>query len=149
MKIAIGADHRGFQLKSQLIQWLKGLGHEVVDSGTHSEAPCDYPDIAYAVAKDVMQGIAETGILLCMSGIGMTITANKVKGIRAGLCHNARIAQLSREHNNANILVLGTTESTDPAEKIIKTFLSTKFEGGRHERRVQKITDIESKSIGV
>lgn len=146
MKIAIGSDHRGFELKAELIAWLKSLGHEVTDSGTHTDEPCDYPDIAYAVAQDVSSGRVDTGILLCMSGIGMAITANKVKGIRAGLCHSARIAQLSREHNNANILVLGTAESTDPAKDIIETFLATDFEGGRHERRVQKITDIEAKA---
>lgn len=146
MKVAIGSDHRGFELKKELIDWLTAQGHEVTDSGTHTPDACDYPDIALSVAQAVSSGKVERGILLCMSGVGMAITANKITGVRAGLCHNAKVAELSRQHNDANVLVLGTSFSSDPARDIIQSFLNAEFEGGRHQNRVQKIINIEKQA---
>ena len=145
MKLSIGADHRGFQAKERMKAYLAELGHESIDCGTDSIKPCDYPDIAYPTAKAVADGKAEFGILLCGSGIGMSIAANKVRGVRAALCHDEVSVDLARRHNDARILCLpadglGEKQMT----RIIRIFLETPFDAGRHERRVGKITNIEN-----
>jgi RpiB/LacA/LacB family sugar-phosphate isomerase len=145
MKIFVGADHRGFQLKKKIDDILKGLGHEVVDLGTHQEGvDCDYPQIAYKVAVEVVRNPGSRGILLCMTGIGHSIAANKVPGIYAALVYNKQAAALSRQHNDSNVLVLGS-KYVDTAEmsEIIKIWLLTEFEGGRHLRRKEQIQKIE------
>ena len=140
MKIAIGADHAGFSLKEKLKKYLASKGHEVKDFGPSSEASVDYPDYAHPVALAVEKKEAELGLLMCGSGNGINMTANKHAGIRAALCWNAEIAKLSRQHNNANILTL-PARFIEEAEalKCVDAFLSTPFEGGRHEGRVKKI----------
>jgi len=145
MKIFIGADHRGFQLKKKINTELKALGHEVVDVGTHVEdAPCDYPEISYKVGTEILRNSGSRGILLCMTGIGHSIAANKLPGIFAALVYNKEAAVLSRQHNDSNVLVLGSkfVEEKDMLE-IIKIWLSTEFEGGRHQRRKEQIQHIE------
>jgi ribose 5-phosphate isomerase B len=147
MKIAIGSDHAGHDLKQMVRALLAEMGHAVEDRGTTSaSASVDYPDYALAVARDVASGSAERGILLCGSGIGMSITANKVPGIRAALCHDHYTARVSREHNDANVLCLGgRTTGSEVAFEIVRTFLETPFSGGRHARRVDKIRTLEEK----
>ncbi|MBI4469537.1 MAG: ribose 5-phosphate isomerase B [Acidobacteria bacterium] len=144
MKIAIGSDHAGFEVKEWIKEQLAGSGVEVEDVGTHSEASVDYPDFAAAVGEKVGHGQVDRGILVCGSGIGMAMAANKVSGVRAALAFNEETARLSREHNDANVLTVGarTTERSVIPE-IVRTFLSTPFAGGRHERRVEKITELE------
>jgi ribose 5-phosphate isomerase B len=144
MKIAIGSDHGGFQLKRKVVKLLKSKKHKVMDLGTDSCDSCDYPLIAYEVAGCVAKKKSDRGILICKTGIGNSIAANKVKGIRAALCYNIKAAELSRRHNNSNILVLGAlfTDITK-AKRIIDVWLNTKFEGGRHLRRVKQIERIE------
>ena len=146
-RIAIGADHGGFALKAKLIALLRARGCEVADLGTHSAQPCDYPQVGCKVASAVAQGAFDRGILLCKSGIGIAIVANKVAGIRAAVCADTFDAQRSREHNDANILVLGAEKlSAAQAKRILERWLATPFEsGGRHERRVQQIAAIERK----
>ena len=148
-KIAIGADHGGFELKAKLVAALQAKGFEVADLGTHSDEPCDYPLIGEKVALAVAQGTFDRGILLCKSGIGIAIAANKVPGIRAAVCNDLFDAQHSREHNDANVLVLGAEKcAADKAVKIMLVWLGTAFEaGGRHERRVRQITDIEKRQF--
>ncbi|MGN1124862.1 MAG: ribose 5-phosphate isomerase B [Candidatus Gastranaerophilaceae bacterium] len=139
-KIAIGSDHGGFHLKSTIITYLEQTGYEVIDYGTHSTESCDYPVYAKAVAKSVANGETEKGILVCGSGIGVSIAANKVKGIRAALCHEAYSAMLSRLHNNSNVLCLGeriTGESL--ALDIVGTWLKSEYEGGRHQKRLDML----------
>ena len=145
MKLIIGADHGGFEIKGKLIEHLKKQGHEVKDAGAFSHQPCDYPQIGAKVAQGVSQKKFDRGILICKSGIGLSIVANKFPGVRAALCHNAEQAKLSREHNNANVLVLGAHQiSQRGIQKTIHTWLVTLFEGGgRHERRVKQIEKIE------
>ena len=145
MRIAIGCDHHGLQLKGMLNVRLKDQGYEVEDMGTNSTDPVDYPDIASQVAEAVSQNHCQRGILICGTGIGMSITANKVPGIRAALCHDPFTARRSREHNDANILCFGG-QTTEPsmARDIVETFLETDFEGGRHLGRVEKISSLES-----
>jgi len=146
MKIFIGADHRGFQLKKKINDVLKGLGHEVADMGTQTESvACDYPQIAYKVATEVVRNPGSRGILLCMTGIGHSIAANKVPGVYAALVYNKEVAALSRQHNDSNVLVLGS-KFVDEANmlEIIRIWLSTEFEGGRHLRRKEQIQKIES-----
>lgn len=144
MKIAIGSDHAGFALKEQLRDRLRKAGLEVADFGTNSPESTDYPDYAAAVTREVVEGKADRGILVCYTGVGMSIAANKVRGIRAALCMNADQAQLTRAHNNANVLALGAKYTPiEVAGEIVDTFLATEFEGGRHARRVSKITSIE------
>jgi ribose 5-phosphate isomerase B len=143
VRIAIGADHRGLELKQFIIKLLAQMGHSYKDFGTNSAEPVDYPDIAKAVAEAVAEGDFERGILTCDTGIGMCIAANKVKGIRAALCHDAFSARRARQHNDANILCLGTGETPDIVREIVETFLNTQFEGGRHQRRVDKIRAME------
>ena len=144
MKIAIGADHAGVELKDRLREALRGAGHEVVDFGTNSRESTDYPDYAKAVAEGVAHGDAERGILVCSTGVGMSIAANKVEGIRAALAVQPEQVRLTRAHNNANVLALGAnfTEAAT-AEEMVRVFLNTPFEGGRHERRLEKIRQLE------
>lgn len=141
MKIFLGADHAGFNLKNELLEHLALNGHETNDCGTYSEVRADYPDYAHQVANAVLNAQSDAfGILVCGSGIGVSITANRHKGIRAALCWNAEIAQLSRAHNNANILCLPARFVTlQQAIDMVNMFLSTSFEAGRHLSRVNKI----------
>lgn len=141
-KIAIGSDHGGFNLKNKIIKFLEENGHEVKDYGTYSTESCDYPVYAKAVAKSVANGENEKGILVCGSGIGVSIAANKVKGVRAALCHESHSAMLSRLHNNANVLCLGeriTGESL--ALDIVDVWLKSEYEGGRHQRRIDMLDE--------
>ncbi len=145
MKVALGADHAGFHLKEHLRSFLAGAGHSVQDFGTHSLESVDYPDLAATVAHAVAEGRFEAGILICGSGTGMAIAANKVAGIRAAPCFDVTSARLARAHNNANVLALGERlVGSAVAEDVATAFLSTPFEGGRHERRVGKITALET-----
>jgi ribose 5-phosphate isomerase B len=144
MKIALGADHAGYELKDQIKQHLREQSIDVLDEGTSSPESVDYPDYARAVAHDVIERRANWGILVCGSGIGMAIAANKVDGIRAANVSSEYEAQMSREHNNANVLALGARIlKPDEAIRIVDRWLSTQFAGGRHERRVEKISAIE------
>ena len=140
MKIAIGSDHAAFSAKGQLIQYLDDLGHQVLDQGTNSEDSCDYPDYAALVSRAVQTGVAQRGVLICGSGIGMSIAANRFEGVRAALCYTEELATLSRLHNDANVLCLGArTQSIDSMKSILKLWLSTAWEGDRHARRLEKI----------
>lgn len=145
MKIALGSDHGGYRLKEEIKRWLNGKGYSTQDFGTYSTDSCDYPDIAIAVAKAVAAGEYARGILICGTGIGVSITANKVPGIRAALCHDAFSAKASREHNDANILTMGERViGFGLALDIVEVWLSGEFAGGRHQRRVDKITALDS-----
>lgn len=138
--IVIGGDHAGFEYKSQVIEYLKENGYEVVDKGTYSSSSADYPDFAHPVAAAVESKEAALGILICGSGNGVAITANKHQGIRAALCWLPEIASLSRQHNNANIICLPARfVSIEMAKEMVQVFLTTPFEGGRHQTRVGKI----------
>jgi len=149
MKIALGADHAGFELKEKIKQKLAAQGITVDDRGTNSTASCDYPDFARAVAEEVAAKVADLGILVCSTGIGMSIAANKVPGIRAAKVDTEFEAERSREHNDANVLTLGANiVSEDVASKIVDKWLATPFAGGRHERRVEKIAAIEREDEG-
>ncbi len=144
MRIAIGADHAGFTLKQRLCEYLNGQGHQVIDHGTTSEASCDYPDLAKAVGQSVASGEAERGVLVCGSGVGMCIAANKVAGVRAALGVDEEEVRLTRGHNNANVLTLGQrTTGPEAAERLVDVFLAAPFEGGRHVRRIEKIRAME------
>lgn len=144
MRVALASDHAGFPLKEKLKELLSEMGHTYTDFGTDSEERCDYPDFAFPASEAVSSGECEVGILVCGSGVGMSICANKVRGIRAALCSNTDVARLSRLHNNANILCLGARLTPqDVAFEIVRTWLQTNFEGGRHQRRLNKITDYE------
>lgn len=148
MKIFIGADHRGFALKKKITHFLGQLGHEAKDLGTHNGDDCDYPKISYDVATKVTAHEGSRGILLCMTGIGHSIAANKVPGARAALVYNKEAALLSRQHNNANILVLGAKFTPEKdMQDIIEAWLSAEFEGGRHARRMQQVKDIEKEFL--
>ncbi len=139
-KIAIACDHAGFQLKEQVKMYLNNMGYEVEDFGTNSEASVDYPDFVHPLANFIEQNQQLKGILICGSGIGVSISANRHKLVRAALCWNEEVAKLSRMHNNANVICLPARFiSKGAAEKMIDTFLNTSFEGGRHENRVGKI----------
>jgi ribose 5-phosphate isomerase B len=145
MKIALGADHAGFELKNQIKDNLLQRGITVDDKGTNSAESCDYPDFARAVAEDVAQHRADFGFLVCGTGIGMSIVANKVPGIRAARVTTDFEAQMAREHNDANILTLGARVVAETAAlRIVDIWLNTRFAGGRHQKRVDKITSIES-----
>ena len=146
MRIALGSDHGGLSLKEEIIKHLKSKNIEVTDFGTHTEDSCDYPDYALKVAEEVVAGNFELGILVCGTGIGVSICANKVPGIRAALCGDTFSAHATREHNNANILTLGErTIGTGLALDIVDTFINAKFLGARHQIRIDKITEIEKK----
>lgn len=144
MLIAIGSDHGGFNLKAEIKNLLTELKIEFQDMGTHSGEAVDYPEIAQKVGQAVVSGQCNRGILICGTGIGISIAANKMKGIRAALCHDVFSAQMSREHNNANILAMGERViGPGLARMIVTTWLQTEFAGGRHERRVDKISQME------
>ena len=148
MRIAVGTDHGGYHLKEALIRKLRSQGHQVADAGTFSLEPCDYPQIGAKVAKAVSTGKAERGLLLCKSGAGMAIVANKFPGVRAAVCHTAVLAKHAREHNDANVLVLAASHSSlATARAILDAWLKTPFAGGRHARRVRQIQQIERKIL--
>jgi ribose 5-phosphate isomerase B len=149
VRIAIGSDHAGYGLKEELKGHLKELGHEVEDLGTHSEEPADYPPICARVARAVRDGEADRGIVLGGSGQGEQISANKVRGVRAALCNDLFTARLSREHNDANVLSMGARIVAPAlAREILRTWLETGFDGGRHRRRIGQIEDIEREEGG-
>ena len=144
MRIAIGSDHRGFEAKRRIKTLLAGMGHEVVDVGTQSRDSVDYPDMAFEVARAVGEGTADRGVLICGTGIGMAIAANKVHGVRAAPCHDSITAEMSRRHNDANVLCLSADLlGEELIERMVRIWLETAFEGGRHARRVEKITRFE------
>lgn len=145
MKIAFGCDHGGFDYKEKVIAELKKLGHEVIDCGTNGTQSVDYPDYGAAAAKEVSEGRADKGVLICGSGVGISIAANKIKGIRCALCHDHLTAQLCRQHNDANMVAFGARLiGIEVALDIVRTFLATEFEGGRHENRIAKISALEA-----
>jgi ribose 5-phosphate isomerase B len=145
MKIAVGSDHRGFEAKSRIVSVLHPLGHEVLDAGPAVRECVDYPDFAFEVARAVGEGRAERGILICGTGIGMCIVANKVRGVRAAPCHDCITAEMSRRHNDANVLCLSADLlGEELIERMVRIWLETPFEGGRHARRVEKIARFES-----
>jgi len=146
MKIAIGSDHAGFELKEIISQLLQEMGHEVIDMGTASNSSVDYPDFAETVSKAVSEGSVDRGILICGTGIGMSIVANKFKNVRAALCNDLFTAKMSRLHNDANVLAIGgRIVGKDLAKEIVNIWINTPFEGGRHLKRLEKITLIERK----
>jgi len=144
MKISLGADHRGFEVKNKVKEYLKEKGHDVTDFGTNSEDSVDYPDFAFQVSESVAKGESDRGILFCWTGIGMCIAANKVKGVRAASCLSKEAAQLTRAHNDSNVLCISAKFTPeDQLFEIIDTWLETEFEGGRHTKRVEKIKEYE------
>ena len=143
MRIAIGSDHRGLNLKPSVIKLITDSGHSYEDFGGYSADPVDYPDIAQKVAEAVAAGNFECGILICGTGIGMSIAANKIRGIRAARCHNAFSASRARQHNDANILCLAAEEDEEQLPEIVNAFLTGEFEGGRHQQRLDKIKALE------
>jgi len=143
MRIAIGGDHRGLELKQSIIKLITQAGHSYEDFGTYTTDSVDYPDIARKVAEAVAGEGFDRGILICDTGIGMSIAANKVKGIRAALCHDVSLAVRARQHNDANILCLGASEGQEKVPQILEAFLTTDFEGGRHQNRLNKIKALE------
>ena len=148
MRVSLGSDHRGVNLKSKLHEYLVGAGHEVTDLGTHSPESCDYPDIAIAVGKSVSCGQADRGILVCGTGIGMAITANKFDRVRAAICNDEVTAEMCRRHNDVNVLCLsGDMLGERNIDKLVHIWLETEFEGGRHARRLEKITALEQNPV--
>lgn len=146
MRIAVGSDHRGFSVKSRIIEMLRSLQQEVVDSGTFAADSVDYPDIAAEVAGKVSNGEVERGILICGSGIGMAIAANKFPGVRAAPCHDDLTAEMSRRHNDLNVLCLSADMLGERLiDRMVEIWLKTEFEGGRHARRVEKISKFEKR----
>jgi ribose 5-phosphate isomerase B len=144
MRIAIGTDHRGFEIRAKVLETVARLGHEVEDVGTFGPEAVDYPDIAALVARKVSEGAVDRGILVCGTGLGMCIAANKFHGVRAAPCHDDLTAEMSRRHNDANILCLSADLLGERLiDRMIDLWLSTPFEGGRHARRVEKILDLE------
>jgi len=143
MKLAIGSDHRGLKIKEEIIHLVVDMGYEPQDFGAYDTRSVDYPDIAQVVGEKVAAGKFERGILICGTGIGMSIAANKVKGIRAALCCDTFMAERARLHNDANVLCLGA-EKTSNVTEIVRTFLTTGYEGGRHQQRLDKIAKMES-----
>ena len=142
MKISLACDHGGLQLKKEIEAYLKSLGHTVRDFGTNSLDSCDYPDFAKPAANAVASGDCERGVVVCTTGIGVSMVANKVKGVRCALCMNADMAKMTRLHNNANMIALGQKYvDVATAKQIVDAFLNTEFEGGRHAERVNKIED--------
>ena len=149
-KIAIAADHGGFELKDSMVEYIKSLGNEVVDLGTNSADSVDYPDYAKKVCEEIQKGNSDLGILICGTGIGMSLAANKFEGIRAACVSDVYSAKMSRNHNNANVLCIGARVIGDEVAKlIIKTFLENEFEAGRHQRRVDKIMAFEKENKGL
>jgi ribose 5-phosphate isomerase B len=149
MKIAVGSDHRGVAVKQRIVPMLRQHGHEVIDAGPDNPGSVDYPDYALEVARAVGEGRVERGILICGTGIGMCIAANKVRGARAAPCHDSITAELSRRHNDSNILCLSADLlGEELIERMIRIWLETPFEGGRHARRVDKIMKFEAEQAG-
>jgi ribose 5-phosphate isomerase B len=147
IRIALGADHGGFELKEKVRHYLVGKGHILADLGTHSADSVDYPDFARQVAEHVAAHQADFGVVICGTGLGVAMTANKVRGIRAAPCNDTISARFARSHNDANVLTMGgRLIDSSTAEKILDIFLSTPFEGGRHQRRVEKIAAVEEKN---
>ncbi|MCI8594149.1 MAG: ribose 5-phosphate isomerase B [Oscillospiraceae bacterium] len=145
MTISLGCDHGGFDLKEHIKAYLEGKGHTVKDCGTYSKESCDYPLFGAAAAKAVADGECERGVVICTTGIGISIAANKVKDVRCALCSDPLAAEMTRRHNNANMLAMGAGMlGRNMAERIVDVFLSTEFEGGRHQRRVDEISDLEA-----
>ena len=147
MKISIGSDHGGYQLKTEIKNHLLAKGYEVVDFGTNSNDSCDYPDFAYAAAKALSNGEVDFGVVVCTTGMGVSMVANKVKGVRCALCHNENCAEMTRRHNDANMIAFGQKYvSTEVALKAVDIFLTTEFEkeNDRHVRRVNKIVEVEN-----
>jgi ribose 5-phosphate isomerase B len=143
-RIAVGADHAGFRAKETIKKYLEGAGYQVKDVGTFSEESVDYPDFARAVGERVSSGRDDLGVLVCATGIGVSIAANKVEGIRAALAHDSLTARRAREHNDANVIALGgKVVGEDEAIAIVQEFLNAQFAGGRHQRRVDKITEMD------
>lgn len=147
MRLALGSDHAGFELKNRLAAQLREAGHEVLDVGTHDTAPVDYPDFAVAVGNAVLGGRAERGILICGSGVGASVAANKLPGIRAGLCHDHYSAHQGVEHDDMNVLVLGARViGIEPARELAAAFVNAKFTNeDRHLRRLEKVRELESR----
>ena len=146
MKIAVASDHAGFKHKTKIAKWLKEEGHEVKDFGCHSADSIDYPDFAFPAASSVAGGESEFGVIICGSGIGVSIVANKVKGIRAASCCTVGMSKLSRQHNDANVITFGERlVDIALAKEMVRVFLSTEFEGGRHSERVDKIHSLTGK----
>ena len=146
MKISLGSDHAGFEAKEAIEQWLIGQGLTCLDKGTHDTESCDYPDFAGEVGRSVSIGESEMGILVCGTGIGMSICANKIEKVRAALCHDEHTAQMSREHNDSNVLCLGARQNDQESLlRIVGKWLDTSFGGDRHARRVSKIGDLEQR----
>lgn len=144
-KVAFGCDHAGVELREAVVTAVQALGHELVDFGTHSRESVDYPDFAAKVAAAVQSGECRFGIVVCGTGVGISISANKIPGIRAALCGNEYMARMSRLHNDANVLALGARViGPGLAQEIVTTFLQTEFEGGRHQRRIEKIAALET-----
>ena len=145
MKISMGCDHGGYLLKEHIKEYLSAQGHEVTDCGCHSLDSCDYPEFGAAAARAVAGGACERGIVICTTGIGISITANKVKGVRCALCADPLSAEMTRKHNDANVLAMGAGMlGVNMAQRIVDTFLTTDFEGGRHQRRVDGIAAVEA-----
>jgi ribose 5-phosphate isomerase B len=144
MNIAVGSDHRGLEFKAYVINQLAEMGHTCIDFGSYTSDSVDYPDIAVNLAEAVAKSQFEYGILICGTGIGMSIAANKVKGVRAALCCDVFSAQRARQHNDANVLCLGAERGQAGVRDILRTFVETGFEGGRHQRRLEKISQIEN-----
>jgi ribose 5-phosphate isomerase B len=148
MIVTLGVDHHAVELKNSVIQHLEGMGFEVIDRGTMDDTPVDYPDIARKITKDIRTMKANFGILICQTGIGMSIAANKFQGIRAALVMNEEMTQLARRHNDANVLCIGSQyTSPELLNSILDVFFGTEFEGGRHERRLSKIVEFEFSRI--
>jgi RpiB/LacA/LacB family sugar-phosphate isomerase len=149
MRIAIGGDHAGFELKQNLAEFLRGLGHDVLDVGTHNTDPVDYPDFAEAVGNEVLGSRAERGILICGSGVGASVAANKIPGIRAGLCHDTYSAHQGVEHDDMNVLVLGgRVIGVEMARELVRAFISAGYTGEeRHRRRLAKVKAIEQRYL--
>jgi ribose 5-phosphate isomerase B len=149
MRIAIGSDHRGFAVKTKLVELLKRLNQEVVDAGPNSNESVDYPDIASIVASQVSEGKVDRGILVCGTGIGMCIAANKFPGVRAAPCHDDLTAEMSRRHNDLNVLCLSADMLGERLiDRMVEIWLNTEFEGGRHARRIEKIATMEQRTPG-
>lgn len=146
MKIGIGNDHSALELKAEIIEFVKSKGHEIVDFGTNSSESCDYPKYGEAVGRAVVSGEVDCGILICGTGLGISLAANKVKGVRAAVCSEPFTAKMSRAHNNCNVLAFGArVVGAELAKMIVETWLETEFEGGRHQRRVDLIMEIEER----
>ena len=146
MRVAVGCDHAGFSLKKVVVGYLQEAGHEVLDEGTFGEESCDYPEFGERVALRVVSGEAERGIAICATGVGMAMVANKLPGVRAALCNDTYTARYSRLHNDANVLTLGARViGPGVAEEILRVWMETPFEGGRHSRRLGKLSEIEER----